>query len=84
MLLAMVSLNRNGSCGTTLIASRRVRSGMTRTSWPSTRTRPLLGSIERVSSCPSTVLPLPVGPVMPRKVPAGTCRFTPFRTGLSP
>ena len=62
ILLAIVSLNRKGSCGTTLMWSRSTDSGMCRMSWPSITMRPDCGSYSRSSRLTSVDLPAPDGP----------------------
>ena len=62
------------------MAPRRVWSGISRTSRPSTRTAPAVGSIRRGTSSTNVDLPEPVRPTMPSDVPAGTSNETPSRT----
>ena len=44
MFSPIVPLNRNASCGTTPICERSDRTATSRRSWPSTSTRPSVGS----------------------------------------
>ena len=70
MFSAMVSENRNGSCGTNPIAPRSSASGISRTSTPSMKTVPGGGSCSRGSRLTSVDLPEPVAPTIAAVWPA--------------
>ena len=84
MLSAMVSQNRNGSCGTMPMLPRSTPSGRSRTSMPSMNTVPGGGSYSRGSRLTSVDLPLPVGPTIASVVPAGTVSEMSCSTGGPP
>ena len=76
MLLAIESENSMGSCSAMPIRPRSSASGNLRTSRPPMRTEPEVTSHRRGNRETNTVFPLPVGPVMPTRVPSGTVRQT--------
>ena len=76
MFSAIVSENRNGSCGTKPMAPRSVASGISRTSTPSMKTVPGGGSCSRGSRLMSVDLPEPVGPTIATVCPAATVSET--------
>jgi hypothetical protein len=83
-LSAIVSENRNGSCGTKPIAPRNVASGIRRTSTPSRNTVPGGGSCSRASKLISVDFPDPVGPTIATVCPAAIRAETCCRTRVSP
>jgi hypothetical protein len=81
MFSAIVSENRNGSCGTKPMAFRSTGNGMSLTSTPSTKIVRGGGSCIRGKSESSTDLPEPVGPTSATVCPASIFTETFLRTG---
>ena len=69
MLSPIVPENSSGSWSTMLICARSDSSVRSRTSWPSSRTRPLLRVVEARDQADSVLLPAPVGPTIATRVP---------------
>ena len=67
-LARSVASKRKPSCGTSTTRSRSEANGTSRRSTPSSRTAPSVGSISRVSSLASVVLPEPVSPTTATRV----------------
>ena len=65
---------RNGSCDTIPTARRSSSRRRSRTSAPSSSTRPSVGSTKRGTNWVSVVLPEAVGPISAMVRPAGTSR----------
>jgi hypothetical protein len=80
----MVPSNRNPSCGTITTRPRSESKGIRSTSTPPIRTVPEVGSIIRVSSFASVVLPLPVSPTIATCVRGGIDTLRPCRTSGPP
>src|SRR5579883_55782 len=84
MLSCRVVEKRNASWGTRATARRRDASAIRRTSCPSTRTRPAVGSNRRGTRWASVLFPDPEGPTSATVRPAGRVSVTPRRTGVPP
>lgn len=84
MLSSSVESNRNPSCGTMTIRSRSEEKLTVRRSVPSTRIRPEVGSMSRVSSLAKVVLPEPVSPTTAIRVRGGISTDTSWSTGGPP
>ncbi len=69
MFSPSVALNRNVSCGTKPISRRSASGSRSRTSTPSTVTRPLVGSSNRGIRFTSVLFPLPVCPTIATVLP---------------
>ena len=82
MLPASVSPNSMLSCKTRLTCSRTERSVRSRASRPSRSTAPESGSWNRGTSPARVDLPLPVGPTMATRAPAGASNDTLRSTGI--
>jgi hypothetical protein len=76
MFSAIVPENRNPSWGTTPSCDRNERSVTSRRSWPSTSTRPSVGSWKRATSFAKVDLPAPVAPTSATVCPGATVRST--------
>ena len=83
MFSATLIGNRNGSWSTTATCWRRLASDTVRTSWPSTSTRPAVGSAKRGIRPTSELLPAPVWPTTAIVSPASTVKLTSRSTGRS-
>ena len=55
---------------------------MSDTTWPATRTVPLVGHVTREMSFRSVVLPAPLRPMIPRPAPSGTSNDTSRRAWI--
>src|SRR5438477_144052 len=80
MFSAIESPNRTDSCRTTEICARSESRVRSRTSSPSTETRPCTGSWSRGTSPTSVDFPLPVSPTIATVVPGRTSKSTPSST----